>query len=230
MKIIDQYHEILDYPKNPLQLIEIAGRNCYQSQDKIGCIENHDKSGTCPDMKWNMFTGNCNNTNCSVHSSNKFTKMLKDKGHHAMLEFGDISVRFVTNRGVLAELSRHRLLSLAVESTRYVRLDNNMEFIRPVWWEKSIEYQKTNWEQAVEMTEHYYLNLLNAGWKPEQAREILPNSLKTEIICKANYREWLHILKLRTSKKAHPQIRALILPLLAELQQKIPVIFDDIGK
>jgi thymidylate synthase (FAD) len=69
---------------------------------------------------------------------------------------------------------------------------------------------------------------LSGDWRPEQAREVLPNSLKTEIVVKANIREWRHCLTLRTSKKAHPQIRSLLTPLLKELQQKIPILFDDI--
>ncbi len=70
--------------------------------------------------------------------------------------------------------------------------------------------------------------MLKEGWRPEQAREVLPNSLKTEIVVKANFREWRHIFKLRCSNKAHPQMRALMLPLLSELKTKIPVLFEDI--
>ncbi len=150
----------------------------------------------------------------------RFVKMLKDRGHHAMLEFGDIIVRFVTNRGVLAELTRHRVASYAVESTRYVRYDGDMEFIRPVW-----DGDTTLWQKAMERAEETYGQLLAEGWRPEQAREVLPNSLKTEIIMKASVREWMHVLKLRTSPKAHPQIRALMLDLQKELREILPVLF-----
>jgi len=216
MKIIDQSYEILGLPGNLLQMIETAGRTCYKSEDKI----THD-------------------------SATGFVQRMRDRGHHAMLEFGDIIVRFVTNRGVTHELVRHRLFSFAQESTRYVRYAGNMEFIRPVWCsdrmtgdgetlnqlKRNIYFSQED-EVFIEMcndVEEYYQFLISKGWRPEQAREVLPNSLKTEIVVKGNIREWRHMLELRCSKKAHPQMRALMLPLLAELKEKIPVVFDDIN-
>ncbi len=200
MKIINQSHKIQVLSPCPLAMLEQAGRTCYQSQDKI-----------------------------TQGSSKKFVKMLRDKGHHAMLEFGDITVKFITNRGVLAELTRHRHCSFAVESTRYVRYDGYMEFIKPVWWDTSTAQQRQLWREHMEDSESMYIRLLTTGWKAQQAREVLPNSLKTEIVMKVNFREMRHILTLRCSKSAHPQIRALRLPLLAELKEKIPVVFDDLN-
>jgi len=223
MKIIDQSHEIINLPDNLLQVIEAAGRTCYKSENKIGCTAKSDKE---PDMYCNKHWGNCS-TGCEYHSSQKFTKMLLDRGHHAMIEFGDIIVRFITNRGVTHELVRHRLCSFAQESTRYVRYDGNMEFIKPAWWEDSTPAQQNAWLISMGESEIKYQALLKSGWRPEQCREVLPNSLKTEIVMKANIREWRHIFQLRCSKKAHPQIRALMLPLLAELKEKVPVVFDD---
>jgi thymidylate synthase (FAD) len=232
MKIIDQSYEILSIPDNPLSLMEIAGRNCWKSEDKIGC------STYNTDCHRYDVEEPCDFTMCREHSSHKFVKMLRDKKHDAMLEFGDIAVRLITNRGVLAEITRHRIgISFSVESTRYVRYDGGMEFIRPVWCKSSCEDfnsgkvlpdDEDQWLMAMEIAEAKYQDLLKGGWRPEQAREVLPNSLKTEIILKANYREFRHLLKLRCSKKAHPQIRNLLLPLLKELKEKIPVIFDDI--
>jgi thymidylate synthase (FAD) len=228
MKIVEQGYEIINLPDNLLQIIELAGRTCYKSEDKIGCM---DDACTKPQYNYtfqedtDLFGCDCA---CPNHSSHKFTKMLLDRGHHAMIEFGDIIVRFTTNRGVTHELVRHRLCSFAQESSRYVRYDGSMEFIRPVWWDSSNDEQKYAWTGAMEMTEGYYIDLLNSGWRPEQAREVLPNSLKTEIVMKADIREWRHMFALRCSKKAHPQIRALMIPLLNELKTKIPVVFDDI--
>ncbi len=199
MKIIDQSHEIISLPDNLLQVIEAAGRTCYKSEDKI-----------TPD------------------SATGFVARMRDRGHHAMIEFGDIIVRFVTNRGVTHELVRHRLCSFAQESTRYVRYDGKMEFVRPCWWEDCTPAQQTLWQQAMADAENRYLSLLESGWRPEQAREVLPNSLKTEIVVKGNIREWRHIFALRCTKKAHPQIRALMIPLLAELKEHLPVVFDDL--
>lgn len=253
MKIIEQSHEIISLPDNLLQVIEAAGRTCYKSEDKIGCTQDRWEEGLCPDEEYDQWKEHCINSNCSAHSSQKFVKMLRDRGHHAMLEFGDIIVRFVTNRGVTHELVRHRVgLSYAQESTRYVRYDGNMEFIKPVWcsdqvlgvhtieWINLIGARLEGqinpelppaenvwfWNQAI--AERDYCKLLDCGWRAEQTREILPNSLKTEIIVKGNLRAWRHMLKLRTSPAAHPQFRALLKPLLEDLKQRVPVVFDDI--
>lgn len=198
MKLIHQTHEILEISKDIPQMIEKAGRTCYKTENKI-----------------------------TSTSAGKFVKMLCDKGHDAMIEFGDMTVRFITNRGVTHELVRHRLCSFAQESTRYVRYDGNMEFIWPVWIdEKHQSYRE--FIDALELAEARYCRLLQLGWRPEQAREVLPNALKTEIVTKANVREWRHIFKLRHSKYAHPQMRALMGPLLAEVKQIVPVVFDDL--
>ena len=204
MKLIEQSHKILFLSDNPLALIELAGRTCYKSEDKI--------------------------TNTSKE---KFVKMLKDRGHHAMLEFGWMMVRFITNRGVTHELVRHRLCSFAQESTRYVDYQEEMEFIKPVWWDdlrQGNNHQISNnqqiWLSSMEFAEIDYNNLRKNGWHPEQAREVLPNSLKTEIVVGANLREWMHIFKLRCSPKAHPQMSALMIPLRDEVRKIIPVLFD----
>jgi len=199
MKIIDQVYEIISLPEDLLLTIEAAGRTCYKSEDKI-----------------------------TTDSAAGFVARMRDRGHHAMIEFGDIIVRFVTNRGVTHELVRHRLFSFAQESTRYVRYDGKMEFIRPCWWEDSTPVQQQTWKSAMQDAERYYLELLKSGWRPEQAREVLPNSLKTEIVVKGNIREWRHMFALRCSKKAHPQIRALMIPLLSELSERLPVVFEDL--
>ena len=86
------------------------------------------------------------------------------------------------------------------------------------------------WYNAMQHAETFYFDMLKAGATPEEARSVLPNSLKTEVVCTANLREIRHILKLRCNKRAHPQIRELMVPLLHELQAKIPVVFDDIAE
>ena len=205
MKIIDQSHEILSVPDGLLRTLEKVGRTCYKSEDKI-------TSG----------------------SAAKFVATLIRRGHHAMIEFGDIIVKFVTNRGVTHELVRHRLCSFAQESTRYINYGgDDIEFIRPVWCPEPEDGAGANsadleWQKALIASERSYKGLLALGWRPEQAREVLPNSLKTEIVVKGNIREWRHIFALRCSRAAHPQIRALMVPCMEELRQKLPVVFDDI--
>ena len=201
MKIIEQSHEVLSIPEKLLEMVEKAGRTCYKSEDKI-----------------------------TPESAGKFVKMLVDRGHHAMIEFGDIVVRFVTNRGVTHELVRHRLCSFAQESTRYVNYGGtDIQFIKPVWLDASSEHARNTWLNSMADAEVDYQNLLMDGWRPEQAREVLTISLKTEICVKANVREWRHIFKLRCSKHAHPQMRALMIPLREELKTRLPVVFNDLS-
>jgi thymidylate synthase (FAD) len=81
--------------------------------------------------------------------------------------------------------------------------------------------------QACEDT---YLKLVDAGATAQEARSVLPNSLKTEIVTTANIREWRHIFKLRCDKAAHPQMRQVMLPLLAAFSQRIPMLYDDLAE
>lgn len=199
MELIEQSHEIMEYPKNALEMIERVARTCYKSEGRI-----------------------------TPESAPKFVERLIKRGHLAMIEFGDITVKFITNRGVAMELIRHRLLSVAMESTRYVRYKGDMEFIMPVWYNKASAKQKYVFEGSLRSAETTYASLLDSGWRPEQAREVLPNALKTEIVIKGNIREWRHIFTLRCAKASHPQMRALMIPLLEELKTKLPVVFDDL--
>lgn len=176
------------------------------------------------------------------------TKLIK-RGHHAMLEFGGmITVRFIVDRGVSHELVRHRVASFAQESTRYCNYgkDEHITFIIPNYFKSQeeqiisglvpFEGMKGNtedaneylWKHSCSICEVNYNALLRNGWTPQQARSVLPNSLKTEINVSANIREWRHIFKLRIAKAAHPQMREVMIPLLAEFKQLIPIIFDDI--
>ena len=232
MKIIEQSHEILSCPDSILKMIELAGRTCYKSGEKIGCLLSANEC--CIDGMGDPVRINCKITQCELHSSHKFVKMLKDKGHHAMIEFADITVKFITNRGVTHELVRHRLCSFAQESTRYINYSNkDIQFIQPTWYDESdtdmnATKARRSWVSAMSKSEKIYNDLISYGWSAQKAREVLPNSLKTEIIVKANVREWRHIFKLRCSKAAHPQMKTLMDGLLTELKEKVPVIFEDL--
>jgi len=214
MKLIKQSYEILAMPQLPLELIELAGRTCYKSEDKI-----------TPD------------------SAAKFVDKLLKSGHHSVIEHPVASVKFITDRGVTHELVRHRLASYSQESTRYCNYaSDHITYIVPVWIEaiftdeEIIEaipesYSKSStalWLRSMLYAEQYYKALIQNGWRPEQARAVLPNSLKTEIVMTANLREWRHVFKLRCSKAAHPQIRELMLDCLEGFQKEIPVLFDDL--
>ena len=204
MKVIDQSHEILT-PLATLQgitkRIEAAARTCYQSEGKIA-------EGTDLEL----------------------CKKLIKNGHTAMLEHENISVRFVTDRGVTHELVRHRHTAYAQESTRYCKYNGDMEFIRPcfVWGlnEHSIVYGY--WKNSLLATEITYKSMIKHGCSPQETRSVLPNSLKTEIVVSTNIREWRSIFELRCATGAHPQIRSLMLGLLSELHYFVPVLFDDL--
>ena len=171
-----------------------------------------------------------------------------------MLEFGgNITVKFICDRGVSHELVRHRIASFAQESTRYCNYgkDEHISFIIPswldlpeatyIWWEndwvndkldkivKHDDKDASDWFlHSLDGSETTYQTLMNLGWSPQQARSVLPNSLKTEINVSANIREWRHILKLRCANAAHPDMQYLMRPLLKEFQERIPILFDDI--
>ena len=215
MKIIKPSYEILtpisDGGIKELQHIEKIGRVCYKSEDRI---------------------------TDDGESAKKFVKMLISNGHEAMIEHSSLSVKFVVDRGVSHELVRHRIASFAQESTRYCnysknKFGNEITVILPCFFDtgmgilsNSLVYQE--WKLACECAEERYFNLLKMGATPQQARTVLPNSLKTEITITANYREWRNFFKLRTAEASHPQMREVTIPLLKELKTLIPIIFDDI--
>ena len=143
-----------------------------------------------------------------------------------------MTVQFTTDRGVTHELVRHRLASYTQESTRYCnyskgKFGSELTFIRPVIFDKTTD-GFVEFYRACQSAEEYYMKLLEVGWTPEFARAVLPHAIKADIVMTANYREWRHMLKLRTANDAHPQIRALMRSFADELHQRIPIIFDDI--
>ena len=158
-------------------------------------------------------------------SATAFVRMLIERGHESVLEHESITVRFICDRGISHEIVRHRLASYSQESQRYVRYNGDIEFINP-----HMPNAKAHeaWQELCERAEETYKELLSYGVQPQQARSVLPSSIKTEVVMTANLREWRHFLKLRTAKAAHPQMRELTVPLLKELQERIPVVFDDI--
>ncbi|MBF0233475.1 MAG: FAD-dependent thymidylate synthase [Desulfamplus sp.] len=155
----------------------------------------------------------------------KFVKKIIDSQHLSVIEHLTATVKIVTDRGVLAELTRHRLASFSVESTRYVNYNKKgLEFVRPCFWDKENPLYD-GWYGAMYKAESFYNALMESGATPEQARSVLPNSLKTEIIMSCNFREWLHIFKLRCSEKSHPQMREIMIPMRDEFRKRCPVVF-----
>jgi thymidylate synthase (FAD) len=158
-------------------------------------------------------------------SPENFVRKLIERGHHTPLEMASITVKFVCDRGVSHELVRHRLASFNQESTRYCRYNDEITVIKPLFIQDEFY---ADWYIAVSYAERGYIAMLKAGATPEQARSVLPMSLKTEIICTANLREWRHIFNLRCSEKSHSDMVAIMRPLLKECYERLPVVFDDI--
>lgn len=224
MKVINPSFEFVNEPDSEqiLNTIERAYRICYLSEPK----------------------GN----------RDTFIKSKIQAGHESPLEHANISVIITTNRGVTHEIVRHRVASYCQESTRYCnyskdKFKNKLTFIRPSWCSENIlgehiadsivkcaclpnkKYYEDYWLLACANCENMYLNLINEGYPPEQARDILNNSVATKIMVTMNIREWRHFFKLRaigTTGKPHPEMQQIAIPMLKEFQEKIPVVFDDL--
>lgn len=204
MKIINPHVEIitpLDV-QTVLQHIERCGRVCYKSEDKI-----------------------------TDTSAAAFVAGIIKRGHEAVLEHFNITVKFVCDRGVSHEIVRHRLASYCQESTRYCNYSkdgfgNEITVIKPIYLTESTPGWDI-WRDACRCAEDAYFDLLNFGCSPQEARAVLPNSLKTEVVMTANLREWRYFFKLRTAQPAHPQMREVAGMLLQQMREMLPGIFDD---
>lgn len=186
-----------------LKNIERYKRTCYKSEDKI--------------------------TDDSYIEA--VTDLIK-RGHESMIEHEKITVRIICDRGVSHEIVRHRIAAYSQESTRYCdyngdKFGGEVTFIRPFFYKgESKEYRV--WEYAMKHLEAAYKTLRAMESPAQEARSVLPNSLKTEIVVTYDLREWRHFFSLRAEKSAHPQMRQIAIPLLLYFKQNIPVIFDDI--
>jgi len=135
-----------------------------------------------------------------------------------------LTVKFITSRSIANELVRHRLCSFAQKSSRYCDEKGDIEFIEPCWLENSTLIPKHWFTMGLFNVEKIYQTLRRHDWKPEQAREVLPLSLATEIVIKASLQEWKHIFSLRCDKAAHPMMRSLLCPLMEEFNRIYDVV------
>ena len=178
--------------------------------------------------------------------------MLLAKKHYAMIEHASASYRVICDRGVTHEIVRHRLFSYAQESTRYCNYSGGVVYILPPWVDMAVGVYRINllqetmyhnntlvtipprtaefrpWLDSLVYSEMHYQELITSGWTPQQARSVLPNSLKTEIVITGNLREWLHFFTLRCATDAHPQMREVAFMLLDDIRSHIPILFDEI--
>ena len=208
MKIIEPSYVIMTKLNRDeiLKHIEHCGRVCYKSEKNI-----------------------------KPESAETFVRGLIKRGHEAMIEHFSVTVKFICDRGVSHEIVRHRIASFAQESTRYCNyskddFNNEITVIRPfyldegtsAWW---------SWADSCAAAEKAYFNLLDFGLSPQEARAVLPSSLKTEIVVTMDLREWRHFFKLRalgTTGKPHPQMKQLAKPLLEDFKSMLPEIFGDL--
>ena len=210
-----------------LKLIEAAARTCYKSECKT-----------------------------TIDSHKDFVRKIANVyKHESVIEHSSVTVRFIVDRGVSHELVRHRLCAFSQESTRYVDYSEdgttkgNCQFIIPPWCNipegqykfingrlesdcliepSAVSDSDGEYLTALQTAEDKYNKLSTLGWSPQQARDVLPNSTKTEVVVTTNLREWRHIFRLRTGSKAHPQMREIMIPLLNEFKRHLPELFDNI--
>ena len=205
MKIIEASVELVeDFDAAAvMKKLERAGRVCYKSEGNI-----------------------------KADSAEKFIRGIIRRGHESVIEHAAVSFKIICDRGVTHELVRHRLASYSQESSRYCdysagKFGGELTFIKPCFWSDDDE-NFLLWKETMARLEKNYLAMRANGAKPEEARSILPNSLKTEIFVTMNLRELRHFLKLRTAAAAHPQMREVALKIYKILVEKLPAVFDDI--
>lgn len=205
MKIINSSVEILTPidRESILKLLEVAGRVCYRSENLI-----------------------------SDNSKEKFIKNIVKSGHLSVIEHVNITVKFITNRGVTHEMVRHRLASYSQESSRYCnyskdKFNGEIQYIDVnEGFENLSEAIQNEIIQANIDAETHYNNLIKLGAKPDLARNVLNNATKTIIVMTTNLREWMHFFNVRDDKKAHPEIRMIANKLHNECRDKLPEIFE----
>lgn len=194
-----------------LRKIERIGRVCYKSEDKI-----------------------------ADGSAENFIRGIIKRGHESVIEHENISVRVTCDRGVTHEIVRHRIASYSQESTRYCNYtsDKFSNQISCIDIATGFSYDMNDpadrkkweiWQSAMEAAEKHYFEMIDAGAKPEEARSVLPNSLKTEIVMTMDLREWRHFIRLRGSRAAHPQIAEITAQIRDEFVKRYPVFFEDLA-
>ena len=200
MKVIKPSVEIMtteDYI-SMIKRIELAGRTCYKSEENV-----------------------------KEDSAERFIMAIMNKNHESVLEHANVTVRVICDRGVTHEIVRHRIASYSQESTRYCnysndKFGNEITVIEPCFLENGTENYDL-WLNSCENAEKMYFKMLENGMTPQEARSVLPNSLKTEIVMTMNIRSWRNFFKLRCSKDAHPQMREVAEMIFREFNAKYPI-------
>lgn len=152
-------------------------------------------------------------------------------GDWSVVEHASVSVDFLVDRGVTHELVRHRLFGFTQSSTRFINYAKKMppSFIMPDFSDRPYRTEcESIWMRAIDEAERAYSSLVFQGCSPQIARSIFPNALSSRILVTGNLRNWRHMLIMRTTRETHPQFREVSIPLLAQFQERIPILFEDI--
>ncbi|MDR3077221.1 MAG: FAD-dependent thymidylate synthase [Planctomycetota bacterium] len=206
---VEQSAELVQCTADADWLLERIARVCYNSEDRLRC--------SCPD-------GRCP---ACRERRDRFLAGLRERRHDSVFEHASATFRLITDRGVTHELVRHRLASYTQSSTRYIRYDEGLPVVRPLFASPGGEEA---WRRSMLEAEAAYRELREAGAPPQEARDVLPTCLAATIFVTANFREWRHILKLRLARDAHPKIRVLARLVLDRLSPHCPAYFSDLGK
>ena len=204
MKIIEPKMEVEKFDgKAIMKRLERACRTCYRSE------------GSITDESYKTLLNNC-----------------ITRGHESILEHEKITIRMTCDIGVYKDLTRHRIASFSVESTRYCnygkdKFDNEIKVMRPCNIDPNSKLYE-HWTTAMEQIEKEYLDMSKEGATADQLRMLLPHSTAAEVTMTANIREWKHIFNLRANNHAHPAIQQLLIPLLLLFKKEMPEIFSDV--
>jgi thymidylate synthase (FAD) len=204
MNIVTPYAKLMDVPTREI------GIKMLQKIEWCGRISHRSEEAQTPES-WDRF----------------IRAVVLGHGDWSIVEHVSATVDFLVDRGITHELVRHRLFSFTQESTRFVNYEKKMppSFIEPTALGPG-EFEV--WAHSIEIAETAYQDLLKLGNAPQIARSVFPNALASRIIITGNLRNWRHFLLMRTTKEAHPQMREVTIPLLAEFKERIPILFEDI--
>ncbi|GAB6273620.1 MAG: FAD-dependent thymidylate synthase [Peptococcaceae bacterium] len=190
--------ELLFITPQAEKLIETAGRTAYLSHDKQ-----------------------------AENTAERFIKMLLLKGHHSVFEHAYATFRISgVSRAFTHQFVRHRLCSFTQQSQRFVS-ETNFAYVEPESVKKNPEAHAI-FINLMTKAKEAYLALQKLGIKNEDARFVLPSSIESQLVVTANLREWRHIIKLRGSRSAQWEIRAVVLEILSFLKQHTPAVFADL--
>ena len=203
MKIVEPYVRILDLPDRE------AGIALLRKIEYFARISHRSEEAQTEDS-WERF----------------LTSVVLNHGDWSVVEHASVSVLFLNDRGAGEEQVRHRLASPTKESTRFVNYLKKGDI--PVVYPLNNEPHDPDWVAGMLAMEELYFTLIGKGWKPEDARSVLPLALASKTAFTMNLRNWRYVLLMRTTKEAHHQLRDIMTILLEEFQKKIPLLFDDI--